>query len=64
MYILVNLKTAYFGMLNSFPLKIFKKFEAPIKEFSMDSQDVCKSLKSFSENDSFKKSIEVMHIID
>jgi len=51
-------------MFNSFHLKIFKKFEAPIKEFSMDSQDVCKSLKSFSENDSFKKSIEVMHIID
>lgn len=53
MYILVNLKTAYFGMLNSFHLKILKKFEAPIKEFGMDSQDVGKSLKRFSENDSF-----------
>ncbi len=40
-------------MLNSFHLEIFKKFEAPIKEFGMDSQDVGKPLKRFSENDSF-----------
>lgn len=40
-------------MFNSFRSENSKNFEAPIKEFGMDSQNVYKSLKMFSENDSF-----------